>query len=131
VAASLAARDGLDPARALALWEQYTRAAFAASRGWSRVLVDYAELIADPLGGARRLLAELAALGIEGLRTPVDAVVRDWLEPPASHGRGSTGAIRLGPSQQTLWAAIADRSILDDGAAAPAAWLPERVGGAG
>jgi GT2 family glycosyltransferase len=131
VAASLAARDGLDPARALALWEHYTRAAFAASRGWSRVLVDYAELIADPLGGARRLLAELAALGIEGLRTPVDAVVRDWLEPPASHGRGSTGAIRLGPSQQTLWAAIADRSILDDGAAAPAAWLPERVGGAG
>jgi GT2 family glycosyltransferase len=39
-AASLEARDGLGRDEALALWELYTRAAFAATRGWPRVFVD-------------------------------------------------------------------------------------------
>ncbi len=121
VAASLAARDGLEPAQALALWEHYTRAAFAASRGWPRVLVDYAELIADPLGSTRRLLAELAALGVEGLRQPADATVRDWLESPPSRPRADDTHIALDPSQRALWASIVDRSILDNGTAVSAA----------
>ena len=132
VAASLAVRDGLDRARALALWEHYTRAAFAASRGWPRVLVDYAELTADPLGGARRLLAALDALGVEGLREPADAVVQDWLRPPPSHARASVECGALDPAQQTLWNAIADRSILDDDDVAAAAHAsPARTSRAG
>ena len=132
VAASLAARDGLDPVRALALWEHYTRAAFAASRGWPRVLVDYTELMADSVGSTRRLLAALGKLGVDGLRLPADTVVQDWLKPPPARLHARVERIALDSSQQALWAAIADRSILDDGGKVPAAASsPERASGAG
>ena len=129
VAASLAARDGLDPAHALALWEHYTRAAFAASRGWRRVLVDYAELMADPLGTTQRLFAELVRLGVDGLRLPADAAIEDWLRAPTERTRETLGDVALEPSQHALWAAIADRRILDDGGAVHA--TAERTSRAG
>ncbi len=114
VAASLAARDGLDIAHALSLWEQYTRAAFAATRGWPRVLVEYAELIADPHGVAARLHAAFAAFGVEGLAVPTAAAIDDWIEPSLRRQRASTEARAvLSPAQRELVAAIADRSILD------------------
>jgi len=126
VAASLAARDGLDPVRALALWEHYTRAAFAASRGWPRVLIDYADLMTDPLGTARRLIGELAAFGVDGLQLPADTVIEDWLRAPSARARETAGDIALASSQQALWDAIADRRILDDDDAAAQA-SPERA----
>jgi len=129
VAASLAARDGLDPVHALALWEHYTRAAFAASRGWRRVLVGYAELMADPLGTTRRLFAELVRLGVDGLRLPADAAIEDWLRAPTERTRETLGDVALEPSQHALWAAIADRRILDDGGAVHA--TAERTSRAG
>ncbi|MEO7062350.1 MAG: glycosyltransferase [Dokdonella sp.] len=116
VADSLAARNGIEPAQAIALWQTYTRAAFAASRGERRVLVDYADLLADPVALAHRLHAELCAFGIEGLLTPDPAVVREWAVPPT---RNAPGAARheLDPAQRALWVALKDRSILDDAAA--------------
>ncbi|HEY0178290.1 MAG TPA: glycosyltransferase [Dokdonella sp.] len=115
VAASLAARDGLAAADALALWERYTRAAFAASRGWPRVLVDYDALCADPPAAARRLRDELAAFGV-ALARPDDVNVRAWIAPEAPRARADVVPT---PAQAALAAAIADRSVLDD--AAPAA----------
>jgi len=114
VADSLAARDGLGREHSLALWERYARAAFIATRGWPRVLVDYAELIDDPYGTASRLHSDLIALGIDGLALPDPAAVIAWIEPgprrqrahPASHAA-------LSSAQHDLFAAIADRSILD------------------
>jgi hypothetical protein len=114
VADSLAARDGLSREHSLTLWERYSRAAFTATRGWPRVLVDYAELIADPYGAAARLHADLVALGIDGLALPDPTAVIAWIEPgprrqhahPASHAA-------LSSAQRDLFATIADRSILD------------------
>lgn len=116
VADSLAARDGLDRSAALALWERYNRDAFEASRGWPRLLVSYADLLADPFSVARRLHAELRAFGIEDLVEPDEAVVRAWIEPSASRAHAPRAA--LDGSQQRLWQSIVDRSILDDDAPA-------------
>lgn len=116
VVASLVRRDAMPPAQAWALWEQYTRAAFAASLGWPRLLVDYDALCAQPLVVARGLLDELAACGVGGLRWPGDEVVRSWIEAP-THRPQAVGAAT--PAQRALQAAIADRSILAATAGAP------------
>lgn len=119
VAASLVARDGLDPDAALALWEHYTRAAFEASRGWPRLVVDYDALLADPLAATRELHAELLRSGVEGLALPSGEVVRDWIEPNPRAERPvppMAPAIVLTPAQQALQAAIADRGVLDGAA---------------
>jgi hypothetical protein len=113
VAASLVARDGLEPGAALALWEHYTRAAFEASRGWPRLVVDYDALLADPVAVARTLHAELERFGIEGLVPASDDAVRAWIEPNP-RGSRAVPAIAMTPAQQALQAAIADRSVLDD-----------------
>lgn len=113
VADSLAARDGIERTHAFALWEHYTRAAFAASRGEWRVLVDYADLLADPVALAERLYSDLRVLGVPGLSAPDPAVVRDWAIPPTRHAR-SAARDELDSAQRALWAAIQNRSILDD-----------------
>jgi GT2 family glycosyltransferase len=114
VAASLEARDGLGRDEALALWERYTRAAFAATRGWPRMIVDYAEVVADPLATAMRLHATLVAFGIEGLVTPDAATIEAWIEP-ALHRQHAVAEqhAALTSAQRALAAAIADRSILE------------------
>ena len=113
VAASLAARDGLAPDEALRLWERYTRAAFAASRGWPRVLVDYDALLVDCVAAAQRLHAALAGFGIDGLAMPADDVVRAWIAPNAVHPPRTIVAA-LTPAQQALQARILDGRILDE-----------------
>ena len=114
VAASLEARDGLGRDEALALWERYTRAAFAATRGWPRVIVDYADVVAAPLAAAARLHAALGTFGVEGLRAPDEASVGAWIEP-ALHRQHAAADARsiLSPAQRELAAAIADGSILE------------------
>ncbi len=114
VADSLAARDGLSREQALVLWERYTRAAFAATRGWPRVLVDYADLVAEPPRIAAWLKAELSALGIDGLSTPDAVAVNAWIEPGVRRQRARPEArAALTVAQRDLLAAIEDRSILD------------------
>ena len=113
VAASLVARDGLDPDAALALWEHYTRAAFEASRGLPRLIVDYDTLLADPLAATRGLYAQLQQFGVDGLVLPSDETVREWIEPNPRTPRTEPD-FDLTPPQQALQAAIADRSVLDD-----------------
>lgn len=123
VADSLAARDGMTRTDALALWEKYTNAAFEASRGWPRVLVDYDALMADPVVVAQRLQSELTAFGITGLLTPDPAQVRDWIEPVRTRDRD---AIRIGlsASQRALHAAITNHSILAETAITADAPVP-------
>lgn len=119
VARSLARRDGIAAREALALWERYNSEAFAASRGWPRVLVDYDALLADPQAAMRRLLDELRALGVTALHEPTPAELAAWIEPAAPRADGG-GESELAPSQQALWDAIRDRSILDAAGSAEA-----------
>jgi GT2 family glycosyltransferase len=114
VADSLAARDGLDRSTAFALWEHYTRAAFETSRGWPRVLVEYEELLADPVAVARGLHEALRAVGVAGLAEADPVVVRDWIEPALERDGAAAARTELVATQRALQAAIADRSILDE-----------------
>jgi GT2 family glycosyltransferase/glycosyltransferase involved in cell wall biosynthesis len=118
VAQSLAARNGLSHEHALALWRQYSLASFEASRGWPRVLVDYAEVLADPLALARRLHRELSGFGVPGLREPDAAELRAWIDPGLAHA-SSAPPIALDPQTRALWEAIVERRILDDSPAGP------------
>lgn len=111
VAASLARRDDMSREDALALWEHYTRAAFAASEGWPRVLVDYDQLVADPVRTAQRLHADLVAAGVRGLVLPADETILAWVDAPARHTGGIDGDA-LSPTQAELRDAVRSRSIL-------------------
>lgn len=111
VAQSLARRDGLAREHGLALWRRYTLAAFEASRGWPRLLVDYAEALADPVALARRLHAGLRALGVEGLRAPDDAELRQWFDPTLAHATAPDAP--LDARTQSLWNAARDGRLLD------------------
>ncbi|MGH8172691.1 MAG: glycosyltransferase [Rhodanobacteraceae bacterium] len=116
VADSLAARDGMGIAQALELWETYTRRAFAASRGWPRVMVEYDALMADPVETARRLHDALGAFGVPGLVLPDAAEITAWIEPSLHrHHADSARRVALSAAQRALLAAIEDRSILHAG----------------
>lgn len=128
VAASLARRNGLTRDHALALWRQYTQAAFAVSRGWPRVLVDYAQVLADPLALAQRLHDELRGFGIEGLRAPAAAELRAWIDPALAHAPSSVQTALDGDTQ-ALWDAIRDRRILDPDPVFDTAASSRRAGG--
>ncbi|MFC4818830.1 glycosyltransferase [Dokdonella ginsengisoli] len=118
VAQSLARRNGLSREHALALWRQYTLAAFEASRGWPRVLVDYAQALADPLALARRLHEELSGFGVPGLRQPDAAELRAWIDPALAHA-SPVQPSALDPETQALWDAIRERRILDEAVEPP------------
>jgi GT2 family glycosyltransferase len=113
VAQSLAARDGFDAVDAFALWEHYTRCAFDASAGWSRIVVDYDDLLADPPTVARRLHDELCALGIVQITLPPVQVLREWIEPAPARSGAKAASAALTSAMRALHASIVDRSILD------------------
>jgi hypothetical protein len=109
VAASLAARDGFGPAEALALWERYTHAAFEASRGWPRLVVDYDDLCADTPTATRALHDQLRACGLDDVHMPSAEVLRAWIDRPL---RALPAEMELSAAQRALHAAVVDRSIL-------------------
>ena len=116
VADSLAARDGLGRDEALALWERYTRAAFAATRGWPRVVVDYADArrrSAAPSPCGCMPISSHSASKASSTPDPVDG---RRLDRARARGASAPTAERTPSSahaQRELLAAIADRSILD------------------
>lgn len=112
VADSLARRDGMRGDDALALWERYTRDAFAASAGWSRIIVDYDALLGEPTHTTRSIYDDLAAAGVRGLTMPSSASILEWIDIPAR--APFVPPLRLTASQQQLLDAINDRSILED-----------------
>jgi GT2 family glycosyltransferase len=115
VALSLQHRNGLTRAHSLALWEEYTVRAFAGSLGRPRILVDYAELLADPVAVCRSLRTRLEELGIRGLCEPDQAALREWIEPGLHRQRSQLGAEEvLSAEQLALQRALLDRSILAD-----------------
>lgn len=87
VVASLQARNGIDPMHALALWEHYSVSAFNATRDQQRVLVDYAQLLEQPLATVRQLHEALEQLGVKGLEPPTAQHVDAWIDPGLRHQR--------------------------------------------
>jgi hypothetical protein len=64
VAASLGRRASFAETTAIALWERYARSAMFASRDLPRLVVDYADLVGEPVRAVSRVGAFLAAHGL-------------------------------------------------------------------
>lgn len=79
VARSVARRNDFSVPVGAALWELYSVRALQASAGMPGVHVDHGALIADPVHELQRLVAELEARGVEGLRTPPADQVRAFV----------------------------------------------------
>jgi len=100
VARSLARRNGIPLCAGIALWEVYNRAAAAHARGWPRVMVDYARLVAAPADECRRIARELEAHGLEGLDPDAGpAAIHAELHRERAHSDGDF----LGEPQRDLW----------------------------
>jgi hypothetical protein len=87
VAASLTARDGIDQARGLALWERYVRHALAAAQGRPTFVCDYADLLEDPVGWTQQVRAFLAAQGL-GLTDPDEQAIAAFVDPGLRRAHG-------------------------------------------
>lgn len=79
VARSLARRNDFAVTVGTALWELYSVRSLVASAGMPGVHVDHAALMADPVGELHRLIDELEAHGVAGLRRPSEAEVRAFV----------------------------------------------------
>ncbi|MDA8319467.1 MAG: sulfotransferase [Actinomycetota bacterium] len=64
VAASLARREGLGKARAIAMWERYARSGLRAAAGLPVAVVRFQDLLASPEAAAGRIMTQLAELGV-------------------------------------------------------------------
>lgn len=113
IAKSLAKRNGLTQIHSLALWEEYTRRAFAASRGYPRLLFDYAEILTDPFGVTEKLFSGLHSFGIHGMQLPQKLKVYEWIEP-ALYRNKTVDLLEtvLNAEQQSLYQAVSNQSIL-------------------
>ena len=79
VALSLQRRSGFPLQFGVALWEAYVRAALSASESIPRVLIQYADLVADPKRTLGQLHDSLADLGVEGLSVPTDEQLAEFV----------------------------------------------------
>jgi glycosyltransferase involved in cell wall biosynthesis len=115
VAASLRTRNGLPTPVGLALWELYTVHGFAASAGLPRIHVRYEDLMANPVETTARLVEELTALEVHGLRVPTEREITAFISPELYRQRRSaeSRAAWMSEPQLRLAAAIDDGSILD------------------
>jgi hypothetical protein len=118
VSRSLAARDGLPIPYGIALWEEYTRRALAATRGLPRLLISHRELMTDPTATLRRLHAHLAQLGgpqLARLRFPTDEEIRAVVNPALVHHPHEPEVERLylTPPQLDLLKTLENGTALD------------------
>jgi hypothetical protein len=117
VAASVHARNGFPVQAGVALWEAYTVASLRASEGLPRVLVRYEELVAEPVAVVERLLGELEALGVQGLRVPTEREITAFVSADLHRQRVTADERggRLNTPQQRLAVAIDDGTLFEIG----------------
>lgn len=105
VAQSLHTRDAMPLEFGIALWERYVRASFAV--GAPSVMVSYNRLVADPAGATRKLLNDLGALGVTGLRMPDAARLAQVIDPGLRRSAPRAEAANiLSSAQRRLLAAL-------------------------
>jgi hypothetical protein len=112
VAGSLHARDGMNLAYGLALWERYTRTLLADLSDQRVCFVPYERLLAEPEGVARELVAFCASEPLSDDPEHLAAVV-DHLDAGHRHQQ-ALGTEDLEPSQRELDDDVLDLSGIHD-----------------
>jgi hypothetical protein len=109
VAESLRVRDSISPAFSVALWERHLRLAVEGAQGLPLLVVDYADLLADPVAGCLRLAAFLQDGGVPARVPPDFAGVRAFVTGTLRHTRATDGLDHpLPPDTVALWDAVRD-----------------------
>ena len=85
IAMSLKKRDGFSIQHSLALWELSSITAIKNSRGLPRIVVQYSDLIADPVVTASRLKERLEFHGILNFKNVTDAEIRSLVNIRQRH----------------------------------------------
>jgi GT2 family glycosyltransferase/glycosyltransferase involved in cell wall biosynthesis len=85
VASSLAKRDDLGHGKSYLLWLQHTLEAESATRGHKRAIVDYGELLKEPVAVLRRLRSELELKAILPTPSTVQKSLREFLQSSLRH----------------------------------------------
>ena len=111
VAASLEARDGIDPSVGYLMWLRNVLDAEAASREVRRGWVRYERLLSDPLPAVDRLGAELGVSWPRRSSIDAELETREFLSPGLRHHRSEDADLAAGP-MLSRWAA-ASFEILD------------------
>ncbi len=115
VAQSLRTRNHIPLHAGIAMWELHSLEALRGSLGLPRILIQYADVIRDPVGSARWLLEKLEGLGVRGLECPGDEEITAFIDPQLYRQKADEAAVArfLTPSQRRLSDALADGSALD------------------
>ena len=107
VAASLRARDGWAEPLSRLMWLQHMREAELATRAYRRTVVEYAELLSDWRGVARRIAAQVELDWPVPVEDAAPAVAA-FLDPGARHHRLGDGADHSGGGSGSLPARLFD-----------------------
>jgi hypothetical protein len=91
IARSLEKRNEIPVPAGLALWELYNVRAIEAAASTPNTVVDYNQLVADPVGVVRRLHERLEQLGVRGLQLPREKEVLAFVSPELRRSRVEVG----------------------------------------
>lgn len=114
VAFSLKTRNAIPLLTGIALWEKYTVTAFNASRGFNRILVSYNDILSDPDQALDRLIADLSAFDVKGLRRPSNKEIRSFIDERFHRNVDTSDQCweYLNENQKMLYQALLNESIL-------------------
>jgi hypothetical protein len=114
VARSLSVRNGIPLHVGIALWELHNLEALRGSIGLPRTLVQYGDLLSDPVASAQAILKWLAELGVRKLECPSDDEITAYIDPELRRQRADPDDKEdfLTPPQRRLCEALRDGSAL-------------------
>lgn len=87
VALSLKRRNSFPIAFSLALWEKYQLASIASGKGLPNIIIDYNELIADPVKVVNKFFEDLTAHQVTGIRKPGEEEILSFITKKLYHQR--------------------------------------------
>lgn len=115
VAKSLKARNGIPLNAGIAMWELHNVEALRGTIGVPRILIQYADVIGDPVGSTRRLLDWLIGMGVRKLDCPSNEEITTFIDPNLHRQRATRDEAEgwLTPSRRRLCRALDDGSAID------------------
>jgi len=114
VAQSLRTRNNIPLQVGISLWELHNLEVLRGSMGLPRILVQYADVVRDPVGTTRQVFHQLRDLGVRKLECPSDAEIAAFIDPKLRREKTTLPDQEdlLTPPQRRLCEALADGSAL-------------------
>ncbi|MBN1342192.1 MAG: hypothetical protein JXQ73_05910 [Phycisphaerae bacterium] len=115
VARSLKTRNAMPLHVGIALWELHNIEALRGTAGLPRLLVQYQELLRDPIGQTHLLFGRLHALGVRKLECPSEKEIAGFVDAKLNREQAGPSEVVdfLAPAQRRLHQALTDGSALN------------------